>query len=159
MTVSNGENRANGDITVPAALGDPESWPTGTLVATVGRLIERAWNRRLSDAGITASGVGVLLALGDGPRSQAELATANRVSEQSMGRAIDRLERQGLLSRQPHDTDRRRVVVSRTGRGDAALRAALHGQPGATSVFDQLPDHGRLRADLIQLIHLLDHRP
>lgn len=135
---------------------DLESWPTGMLLTRCGRLSERAWNRRLADLGITASGVEVLLALRNGPQSQAELAAANRTSEQSMGRTIDRLERRELVGRQPHPTDRRRTVVSTTITGERTLHAALHGRPSAASVFDRLPDHDRFRSDLIRLINLLD---
>lgn len=147
------------ESSVPRELGAPESWPTGTLLAAVGRLAERAWNRRLAELGVTATGISVLIALEDGPRSQAELAAATHVTGQSMGRTIDRLERQALVERRPHPTDRRRIAVSRARRGDEVLGTALHGQPGTASAFDRLPDQDRLRADLILLIKLLDPRP
>ena len=149
--------RADDDARVPDELGDPATWPTGTLVATAGRLVEAEWNRRLAALGITSTGVGVLIALADLSRSQIELAHATRVSGQSMGRTIDRLERAGLVARQAHETDRRRTLVHRTESGTRMLHSALSGGgPGAASVFDQLPDPDRFRADLIRLIGLLD---
>lgn len=137
-------------------LDDPERWPTGTLLAAAGRLVERSWNRRLAGLGITASGVAVLLAVQHGPHSQAELAVTARVSQQSMGRTLDRLERQELIERRPHTSDRRRVLVHQTDAGREALRAALRGHPGEAPVFDRLPNHHRFRADLISLIDLLE---
>jgi DNA-binding MarR family transcriptional regulator len=160
MKVRNGigDDGDGGDeeFAVPAGLGDPTSWPTGTLLAMAGRLVERAWNRRLAELGITASGVAILFALAQGPRGQAELAAAVRMSEQAMGRGIDRLEGHGFVERRRHPSDRRRSLVSATTAGREALRMSLYGRPGEASVFDQLADHQRLRADLLALITLLD---
>jgi DNA-binding MarR family transcriptional regulator len=78
------------------------------------------------------------------------------MSEQAMGRGIDRLERQGFVERRAHLSDRRRSLVSVTEAGRETLCMSLHGRPGEASVFDQLTDHQRLRADLLQLITLLD---
>jgi DNA-binding MarR family transcriptional regulator len=157
MTVRNSIGDGGGDeFAVPAGMGDPASWPTGTLLAMAGRLVERAWNRRLAELGVTASGVAILFAVQEGPRGQAELAVAIRMSEQALGRGIDRLERQGFVDRRAHPSDRRRSLVSATKAGHETLRAALHGRPGEPSVFDQLTDHQRLRTDLLGLISLLD---
>jgi DNA-binding MarR family transcriptional regulator len=143
------------EFAVPAGMGEPAAWPTGTLLAMAGRMAERAWNRRLTELGVTASGVALLLALAEGPASQAELATTNRMSAQATGRGIERLERGGLVERRRHPGDRRRAVVTRTPAGAQVLQAALRGQPGEAPIFDQLDDHHRLRTDLLQLITLL----
>jgi DNA-binding MarR family transcriptional regulator len=157
MKVSNSSiDGADEEFAVPAEMGDPASWPTGTLLAMAGRLVERAWNRRLAELETTASGVAILFALQQGPRGQAELAAAVRMSEQALGRGIDRLEGHGFVERRRHPSDRRRSLVSATSTGREALRMSLHGRPGEASVFDQLTDHQRLRADLLHLITLLD---
>jgi hypothetical protein len=89
-------------------MGTPESWPTGTLLAAAGRPAEQAWNRRLAALGVTATGISALITLEGGPRSQAELAAADRITEQSTGRTIDRLERQGLTD---HDRQRAGLIL------------------------------------------------
>lgn len=133
-----------------------EQWPTGALLAMTARLVEQAWNRRLDDLGISAAGAGVLIALEHAPLSQTELAARNRVAAQTMSRTLDRLERAGLIRREPHPTDRRRFQIQRTDQGTEVLRIALHGQSEAKSIFDQLGDHERFRNDLLDLIAILE---
>lgn len=133
-----------------------ESWPTGALLAMAARLIEQAWNRRLAGLEISGAGTSVLIALDGGPLSQTELAALCRVTGQTMSRALDRLERTGLVRREADPTDRRRAQVQRTHRGSEVLRTALQGEPEAQSVFDQLPDPQRFRHDLMRLIAVLE---
>jgi DNA-binding MarR family transcriptional regulator len=134
--------------------GDP--WPTGTLLAMAARLIEQAWNRRLADLGISAVDVGVLIALEEGPLSQTQLAARCRVAGQTMSRTLDRMEGAGLVHRAHHPTDRRRHEVKRTDQGTTVLRSALHGQPEAQSIFNELHDPERFRNDLLHLIEVLE---
>jgi len=135
---------------------DAEPWPTRALLAMAARLIGQAWNRRLAGLGISAAGASVLMALADGPLSQTQLAAQCRVTGQTMSRTLDRLERAGLVRRGSHPTDRRRYQVRRTSQGATVLRTALHGQAGAGSVFDRLPDPQRFRRDLLRLIEALE---
>lgn len=51
-----------------------------------------------------------------------ELATRERVSAPAMSNHVDRLERDGLVNRSPHETDRRRVGVTLTDAGQRMLR-------------------------------------
>lgn len=58
-----------------------------------------------------------------------DLARHLGVSTASMTALLDRLERSGHLRRDPHPTDRRKVVVSTTGHADDEMRetlAAMH---------------------------------
>ncbi len=135
-----------------------DSWPTGALLAIAARLISQAWNRRLTDLGISPAGAGVLIALEEGPLSQAELAARNRVAAQTMSRTLDGLERAGLIRRGSHPTDRRRFQIQRTQQGTQVLRTAMHGQPEAESVFELLEDPHRFRDDLLHLIEILERR-
>src|ERR1700691_4476602 len=59
----------------------------------------------------------------DGPRSASELAAAERVRPQSMAETVGDLEADGLVTRAPHPTDRRRALVSLTDAGRATLDA------------------------------------
>ncbi len=133
-----------------------EAWPTGALLAMAARLIEQAWNRRLVSLGISAAGASVLIALDRGPLSQTQLAAQCRVTGQTMSRTLDRLQRDKLVHRGPHPTDRRRTEVKRTNHGTEVLQTALHGHAGASSIFDQLADPQRFRSDLLCLIEALE---
>lgn len=67
--------------------------------------------------------------LREGPATTAELARAERVRPQSMRATLGALEERGLISRRPHPTDGRQVVLSLTDHGRdrlAALRQARH---------------------------------
>src|SRR5579862_4365937 len=68
---------------------------------------------------------GIVLARLDreGPRSASELAQAERVRPQSMAQTIADLEADGLVTRTPHPTDRRRSLVALTETGRSTLNA------------------------------------
>jgi DNA-binding MarR family transcriptional regulator len=57
----------------------------------------------------------------EGPLSTVELAAAERVRPQSMGQTLAELESQGLVARQPDDSDRRRTLIELTDAGRATL--------------------------------------
>jgi DNA-binding MarR family transcriptional regulator len=59
----------------------------------------------------------------EGPRSASELAQAERVRPQSMAQTLADLEADGLVTRTPHPTDRRRTLVALTATGRATLVA------------------------------------
>jgi len=57
----------------------------------------------------------------EGPLSTVELAAAERVRPQSMGQTLAELEAQGLIAREPDESDRRRTLLELTDAGRAAL--------------------------------------
>jgi DNA-binding MarR family transcriptional regulator len=57
----------------------------------------------------------------DGPQSTVELAAAERVRPQSMGQTLAELETQGLVSRRPDASDRRRTLLELTDAGRQML--------------------------------------
>jgi DNA-binding MarR family transcriptional regulator len=59
----------------------------------------------------------------EGPQSASELAQAERVRPQSMAQTLADLEADGLVTRTPHPTDRRRMLVALTTTGRDALNA------------------------------------
>ncbi len=59
----------------------------------------------------------------DGPQSTVELAAAERVRPQSMGQTLAELEAQGLISRRPDETDKRRTLLELTDAGHQVLAA------------------------------------
>ena len=52
-----------------------------------------------------------------------DLAGRERISPAAMSGHVDRLERAGLVKRTPHESDRRRQVLSLTGEGERVLRS------------------------------------
>jgi DNA-binding MarR family transcriptional regulator len=73
-------------------------------------------------AALTLSQSAVLHRLAtEGPDTPAALARAERVRPQSMGATLGALEEQGLVTRRPHPTDGRRIVMATTDTGAALL--------------------------------------
>ncbi|MFC5661951.1 MarR family winged helix-turn-helix transcriptional regulator [Kitasatospora misakiensis] len=70
------------------------------------------------------AGVLGLLVRDDRSYTVAELAARQRVRHQSMARTVALLTEAGLVAQQPHTTDRRKLLVTATEAG----RAALHEQ-------------------------------
>ncbi len=56
-----------------------------------------------------------------GPQSTVALAAAERMRPQSMGQTLAELESQGLISRRPDETDRRRTLLELTAEGRKVL--------------------------------------
>ncbi|MFJ4669190.1 MarR family winged helix-turn-helix transcriptional regulator [Kitasatospora purpeofusca] len=67
------------------------------------------------------AGVLGLLVRDDRAYTVAELAVLQRVRHQSMARTVALLTESGLVTQQPHSTDRRKLLVTATGAGRAAL--------------------------------------
>lgn len=115
-------------------------------------MVERDWNHRLADHELTHAGLLALHALRDGPLTQRELAAASRVEEQTMSRVLERLERNGHVTRQRDTTDRRRLVIRRTGAGgelsDELTRAGYADQ----LVAERVADPSSFRAELVRLV-------
>jgi DNA-binding MarR family transcriptional regulator len=74
----------------------------------------------------TSLGLGQLAALGTldrhGPMTPGELAAHERVQPPSMTRIVKALEETGYLTRTPHPTDGRQVVLALTPDGERMLR-------------------------------------
>jgi len=74
----------------------------------------------------TTLGLGQLAALGTldrhGPMTPGELAAHERVQPPSMTRTVKALEETGYLSRTPHPTDGRQVVLALTSAGERMLK-------------------------------------
>ena len=129
---------------------DPATWPTGRLISHVARDLERQWNAHLEDWQLNHASLPVLLALLRSDHSQRELATASSVTEQTMSRTVERLERLGYVTREQDAEDARRRVVRLTEAGRSAALAAADPQVG-----DRIA-HSALSADQIaQLRELL----
>ncbi|MFZ7087160.1 MarR family winged helix-turn-helix transcriptional regulator [Curtobacterium sp. RRHDQ10] len=130
-----------------AAATDPSDWPTGRLLSTAARIVERRWDERLRELGLSHAAVVVLHHLAtDGPTNPDTLARRVRVQPQTMSRTLDRMERDGTVERRPDDRDRRRRIVTITDAGRAAWASAHHLERSV------MPEDERLRATLLEII-------
>lgn len=92
------------------------------LRVSVMRLRRRLVNEADSELSIAATAVlGWLYRKGE--LTVGELATHERVQPPSMTRTINCLERDGYVTRRPHDTDGRQVLVALTEHGEATVLA------------------------------------
>ena len=133
----------------------PSQWPTGRLLSTAARMVEREWNAHLAAHHLTHAGLLALDALAAGPRTQRSLAAACRVEEQTMRRVLERLERDGYVRRARDGADRRRLVIEATDSGRETLRSALADDAANTIVESVVSDADELRGQLIQLVDRL----
>ncbi len=111
------------DVVDPIS-ADHARWPVGRLLSAAARRVERDWNAHLSAWDLNHASLPVLVHLARGPLSQRQLATACEVTEQTTSRVVARLERSGYVTRAAHENDRRRLVLSITASGRAALAVA-----------------------------------
>ena len=111
----------------------PVSGSACRAAAHLGRTVERA----LTDADISPAGYRVLSWLAMGDAAAAVLADKLAVSRPTVTLVVDGLQARGLVSRTADERDRRRVTISMTAAGQAAL-ADADGVVRATVV--RLPD-------------------
>jgi DNA-binding MarR family transcriptional regulator len=76
----------------------------------------------------------------EGPQSVSDLATSERMRQQSMAQTVRDLEADGLVGRRPDPEDRRRMLVSLTEKGLATLQAERLQREGwlARAIADDL---------------------
>jgi MarR family transcriptional regulator, organic hydroperoxide resistance regulator len=131
------------------AIDPMAGWPTGRLLSTAARLVEHAWAEALEKQGLTHAGLIALHLLDAASLGQTELARLARVENQTMSRTLERLEREGFVTRVPDPTDRRRQLVTRTdaGRGAWERTRSLEAE-----IFPRLGEPEALRAMLLEII-------
>ncbi|WP_051640076.1 MarR family winged helix-turn-helix transcriptional regulator [Cellulomonas sp. URHE0023] len=133
----------------PASL-DPAQWPSGRLLSAAARRVERDFNAHLAAWDLNHASLPVLVHLSGGPLSQRELAAACGVTEQTTSRVVARMERSGYVTRTPHEQDRRRLVLTITDAGRAALAVASEREPA-----EALVTRGMSERDVSELRRLL----
>jgi DNA-binding MarR family transcriptional regulator len=91
------------------------------LRVSISRLSRRM--RTESDRALSVTQFAALAAVSrHGALTPGELAEHEKVQPPSMTRVIAALEEQGLLTRSPHPTDRRQVILSLTEQGEKLLK-------------------------------------
>ncbi|MCU1513971.1 MAG: hypothetical protein JWO10_1061 [Microbacteriaceae bacterium] len=126
-----------------------DGWPTGRLLSTAARMVEHAWADALDRLGLTHAGLIVLDLLDRDPLSQAELAKFARVRAQTISRTLERLDRDGFVTRDKHPDDGRRHVVARTESGRAVW---LQARTLEADMFPAVAENAEVRAALLGII-------
>ena len=103
---------------------DMTHWPTGRLLSSAARRVERDWNAHLAAWDLNHASLTVLVLLSQRDHSQRELARSTGVTEQTMSRILTKMERTGYLTRSLHGDDKRRHVISMTPAGEAVMTVA-----------------------------------
>ena len=132
--------------------GGIESWPTGRLLSTAARLVEQSWHDVLHRHDVTHAGLLALHALTDGPRSQRDIARSCRVTDQTMSRTVERLERSGYVTRDTDPGDERRIRVAVTASGRRLFQRLVDIERDDSSLTAGVSDPDRLRGLLVELI-------
>lgn len=102
---------------------DPTAHP-GHYFSRIARGLARVGDVRLRALGFATAQLPVLTALKDGaPMSQTDLARWARVEQPTMAQMLARMERDGIVRREPDPTDGRSSLVSLTRQAQARLPA------------------------------------
>lgn len=115
------------DVTASRPGQRPSDAPpyTSYALVRVAHLLEQRMDRLLSGLGVSATGFGVLLQLSNDPGvSSAELARRVIVTPQSIGPLLARLEREGLVDREPTGRPGTAIIRRITDTGRQRLAAA-----------------------------------
>jgi len=103
---------------------DPESAPT-FWINHASRLIMRRFERLLRPLGFGTAYLPVVVALEEnGALMQKQLADHARVEQPTMAALLARMERDGLISRAPHQADKRASTISLSAKAKARLPSA-----------------------------------
>jgi len=128
----------------------------GDLRVVIGGLVRRL---RAERRGMPLAQVTVLGRLDrGGPSAISALAAAEHVRPQSMAATVAALERAGLVTRRPDESDRRRVVIDLSPAGRETLAADRRQREGWLAegiARDLSPDEQRVLAEAIVLLRRL----
>lgn len=89
------------------------------LLARASHLISGEFHRQLKAQRVPVMHWRVMASLWDGPMSAREVADIILQKQPTVSRLLERMEKQGLVSRETDADDRRRIVVALTPRGRA----------------------------------------
>jgi DNA-binding MarR family transcriptional regulator len=109
---------------VEASQWNPESTPT-FWINHVSRLLMRHFEGRLRPLDFGMAYLPVVVALReDGALLQKDLATRAHVEQPTMAALLARMERDGLIERAPHPSDKRATEISLSAKAKARLPSA-----------------------------------
>lgn len=101
------------------------------LLARASSVASGQFHEELAGRGVPVLTWRILAVLHDGPATVGRLAEATLTKQTTLSKALDRLERDGLIRRTRATGDRRQVLVEKTGKGaiwsiDLIQRAKRH---------------------------------
>jgi DNA-binding MarR family transcriptional regulator len=141
--------------------GEPDLVPEASLgfqVAHLGRLLGRELRRQLAPHAVAPGQFAALLELfrQDG-LTQAELCARVDIEQPTMANTLTRMERDGLVTREPDPSDRRRTQVLLSDRARALeTDLADSARAGNSAALDGLEEH-RVREFMTVLGVLIDN--
>ena len=118
----------------------------------------RTMNRAMGSDGVSVARLKLLTLIArEQPAKSADLMAALGYSPRTMTEALDVLERDGMIERTPHPTDRRVKRISNTAKGEAAIEASAPIKSRfLQEVFGPLPEEER--AMLLRIFEQLNAR-
>lgn len=132
-----------------------DTWPTGRLLSTAARLVEHSWESVLRAHDLTHAGLFVLHAASRAPASQRELARTARVTDQTMSRTVEKLERAGYVTRETDVADERRKLVTVTDTGRDVYGRLIDLERDDATLTAAVGDATALRTQLLALVRAL----
>ena len=115
----------------------------------------RRWRRTLVGDASSYTRMRLLCELHrDGPQRMAELASALDVTPRNVTTLVDGLERDGIVERRPHPTDRRATVIELTDSARDAVERSMKHEAAIGELFERLAPGDR--ATLIGLVRDLE---
>jgi DNA-binding MarR family transcriptional regulator len=137
-----------------------DSGLASALRVSVARLNRRLRNTRDADAPVGIGGLSVLALLRrEGEQTIGDLARAERVKPPSMTRTVACLEAEGLVTRRPHPTDGRQVMIAISDAGDALILADRRRRDAwlARCLRDLTPDERSVLRQAAPILERLSH--
>jgi MarR family transcriptional regulator for hemolysin len=126
--------------------------PVGLDVTRTGRILQRAFDDALTEAGGALATWLVVTALKGGEHAmQRDLASAVGIEDATLTHHLNRMERNGLVERHRDPANRRNQLVVLTAEGEALFGSLL----GTVTAFDRQLGAGFTDAELATLRDLL----
>ena len=135
---------------------DDDGWQPlehpGHYLSRIARGLTRVGDARLRPLGLATAQLPVLSMLRNGDRlAQSELARLAKVEQPTMAQLLERMERDGLVRRDPDPRDRRSSLVSLT---DAAIEKLPAGRQALRQANTEMTE-GLSDAEVTTLVRLL----
>lgn len=127
----------------------------GHYFSRIARGLARAGDARLRELGFATAQLPVLTALKDGARlTQMELARWAKVEQPTMAQLLARMDRDGIIQREPDPRDKRSSLISLTDQARARLPAgrAVLQQGNADMVRGFSPKEVETLVDLLRRV-------